>query len=113
MAAPTFQADIVVIGDTVNGASDGTYGTPRNYYKAHDHKVVLTYSGGDLVQVDEIMKDGGETLRKRTTLTYSGGDLSTVNTKVYALDGVAMRYEWIDTMVYDNGDLIRVERTVI
>jgi hypothetical protein len=99
---PSKQQDIVIINET--------YGTPRNANKAHGHSVNLTYTNGDLTQVDEVM-DG--VLRKRTTLNYNDGDLTSVNEKIYALDGSAVEIEYTDSLSYSGGDLVSVSRTVL
>lgn len=108
MAAPTKQADIVVIHET--------YGTPKNYNKAHNHITRATKdSEGKTSQVDEIMIDGlSEVLRKRTTLNRDAdGNLLSVTEQVFGLDGISVEMEYTDTLDKSDPTQLSVERVVV
>ena len=108
MAVPTNTVDIVVIHES--------YGTPKNYNKAHAYTTRLTYTTGDLTKVEEIMLDGAvEYLRKATDLTYDVvGNLNTVTEKIYDVNGVTIEIQFTDTLTYDvDGNLDEIVRTVI
>ena len=107
MAAPTKQADIVIINET--------YGTPDNQNKAQPFKTRLTYVGGALTKAEEIMMDGViEVLRKETVLTYTSEVLTSVREKIFGLDGVTVEHDYTDTLTYDLIDVLTdVERTVV
>jgi len=105
MAAPTKQADIVVISET--------YGTPDNQNRAHPFITRLTYTDGVLTKAEEIMMNGvTEVLRKETVLTYTDGVLTSAREKIFALDGVTVEHDYTDTLTYTDGALTGVERTV-
>ena len=108
MAAPTNAVDIVVIHES--------YGTPKNYNRAHAFETRLTYDvDGNLSKVEEIMLDGAtEYLRKEIDLTYDvDGNLDTVTETIYEVDGVTVELAYTDTLSYDvGGNLETVGRVV-
>lgn len=109
MAAPTKQADIVVIHET--------YGTPANANKAHNHDTRLSYDvDGNLTKVEEIMLDGAtEYLRKEATLAYDiDGNLETVTEKIFERDGATIEIQHTDTLAYGvGGNLDEIARAVV
>lgn len=100
---PTAQADVVHI--------HGTYGTPANYYAAHDMTETPTYDVNGLLTQYDYTKNS--VLRCRETFGYVGGVLTTINTKIYALDGATVEQEWTETISYTDGVITGIGRVTV
>ena len=99
---PTAQNDVVII--------HGTVGTPANYYAAHPMTETATYDGnGRMTQYDYTMNG---VLRARETFSYTGDELTSINTKIYGLDGTTVEQEWTETISYDAGKIDGIGRVI-
>lgn len=70
----------------------------------------LTYDNGNLVKT-EVEIDS--VLRKEESLTYNNGNLVNVNVKYFDTDGTTVILEYDDILTYDEGLLIKTERSVV
>ena len=77
----------------------------------YTHTITNTYTNGLITQVDETVSG---VLRKRWTYSYdANGNLTSVNTKIYASDGVTILKQFTDTYSYTAGEITSVQRTVV
>ena len=98
---PTAQNDVVHI--------HGTYGSPANYYAVYPMTETPTYDGnGRMTQYDYTMNG---VLRARETFSYTGDILTSINTKIYSLNGSTIEQEWTETISYDAGKISGIGRT--
>ncbi len=98
---PTISEDIVLISQTK--------GTPKNFGKIHDHTVTVTRSSGKITQIDETKNS---VLRRRIILTRTAGIVTSINVKLYQLNGTTIEREYTDTLTRTDGVLTSIARTV-
>lgn len=92
-----------IINEIETIAHEAIGDTPQN--------TLLIYAGADLVNVQEFYPDG-TTLKNVITLNYLNGDLVEVITDKYSETGV-LQQKITETLTYENGNLISVERSVV
>ena len=90
-------------------------GTHKAYYQSeaitlNDATVTLTYTGGNLTSVAEVIS--GNTIRSQS-LTYSGGNLTSVTTIIYDQGSTTIDTQYTDTLSYTSGNLTSVSRSVV
>ena len=101
--------------DNVKQASKAEFDAHKSDIAPHPgdytHTITNTYTNGLITQVDETVSG---VLRKRWTYSYdANGNLTSVNTKIYASDGVTILKQFTDTYSYTAGEITSVQRRVV